>query len=214
MSTRLQAAVLGLLGAIVLASLAVVGWRFAQDEETTNRVTLSVDGVQWTAALEDAFFLSDSAWTPGQTRSAIFWVRNDADVAADVDVVVSTSAGEALTESGQVVLSAAIGDGGDFQVFVPERGVNTLRLGAIEPGERETVTFRAEHSGEAELDSSLLRHRISGSGTRVEEADSSPLDPSDARLELAPLFLCVALLVTLVVMRRTGSSRATTTRRP
>lgn len=201
MSTRFQVLIVGLLVAIMLTFVAVLALRSATHVDTTNRVTLSADGVEWTAELEDAFFFSDTAWSPGQTRSAIFWVRNDADVDADVDVVVTTSAGEALTQSGQVTLSAALGDGGDFRFFVPGRGVNTMSVGTLSPGERETVTFRAEHTGDAELDSSLLRHRISGSGTRADDA-SPTLHLSDARLELAPLFLCVGLLVVLVVIRR------------
>ena len=201
MSTRSHGAVLGVLAALVLTVLAVAAWRFTTQEASANQVAVSVDGVRWTADLEDAFFFSDSAWTPGQTRTAVFWVRNDADVDADVSVTVSTSSGEALTESGQVALSAAIGGGDDFRRFAPGRGVNTVRIGTLDPGKRETVTLRAEHVGEVEVDSALLRHHISGSGTSI--MDDSRLDASDARLELAPLFLCVALVVTLVVMRRT-----------
>lgn len=212
MSTRRQVVVLGLIAATLVASLALLGWRFAGDDESAHRVTLSVDGVRWTSDHEAAFFHSANAWLPAQTRSAVFWVRNDGDVTADVDVVVATSAGETLTQSGQVTLSATIGDPGAVHPFVPERGVNTVRIGTLEPGEREVVTLRAEHTGEAELDSSTLRHRISTVGTSAEEPDASQ-DVFDAQLELAPVFLCVALVVTLIVMRRSGRTRTKSTRR-
>ena len=213
MRSRPRAALLAVLAAIVLAGLAAGAWRYATHEPTTDEVTVSVDGARWSAQLEDAFFSSEDAWPPGQTRTAIFWVRNDADLPAYVDLHVAAVGGQDLMRSGVVEISAEVGDEDDIQPFVAERDLNTVRIDALDEGERETVTLRAVHTGEAEVDSTTLRHRLSGSGIAAEEP-RSPLDASEARLELAPLFLSVALLVTLLVMHRTRRPRPRSTRRP
>ena len=213
MRSRPQAVLLGVLAAIVLAGLAAGAWRYITHEPITDQVTVSVDGSRWSSHLEDAFFSSEESWPPGQTRTAIVWVRNDADLAAYVDLHVAAVDGQDLTRSGVVEVSAVIGAGDDIQPFVAERDINTVRLDVLDEGERETVTLRAVHTGEAEVDSAALRHRLSGSGIAA-EAPRSPLDVSEARLELAPLFLSVALLVTLMVMHRSRRPRARSTRRP
>lgn len=200
MSTRSHGAALSVFAAFVLAALAVFAWRVTAEEATVDKVTVSVDGVRWTSELEDALFVSDSAWPPGQTRSQIFWVRNDAAGPADVDLKVTAVDGE--TDSGVLEVSAVVGDGDDVQLFTSGRDVNTVRIGTLEQDAREAVTLRAEHIGETELDSAEVRHQISGTGTRVGAPRNSPLDLSDSRLELAPVFLCVALVLTLMVMRR------------
>jgi hypothetical protein len=211
--SRPQAAFLGVLAAIVLAGLAAGAWRYATHEPITDQVTVSVDGARWTAHLEDAFFSSEEPWSPGQTRTAILWVRNDADLPAYVDLHVAAVEGQDLTRSGVLEISAVVGDGDDVQPFVADRDTNTVRIDVLDEGERETVTLRAVHAGEVALDSAALRHRLSGSGIAAEDP-RSPLDASEARLELAPLFLTVALLVTLLVMYRTRRPRARSTRRP
>ena len=202
MSSRSPGTALSVFAAFVLAALAVLAWRVTAEEATGDQVTVSVDGVRWTSELEDALFVSDSAWPPGQTRSQIFWVRNDADGPADVDVQVTAVDGDDVTDSGVLEVSAVVGEGDDVQFFTSGRDVNTVGIGTLERDARETVTLRAEHTGETQLDSAAVRHQISATGTRVGAAPESPLDLSDSRLELAPLFLCVALVVTLMVMRR------------
>ena len=213
MRSRPQAALLAVLAAIVLAGLAAGAWRYATHEPTTDDVTVSVDGARWSAHLEDAFFDSEELWPPGQTRTAILWVRNDAELPAYVDLHVAAVGGQDLTRFGVVEISAVIGDAGDLQPFVAERDLNTVRIDVLDEGEQETVTLRAVHTGEGDVDSATLRHQLSGSGIAAEEP-RSPLDASEARLELAPVFLSVALLVTLLVMHRTRRPRARSTRRP
>ena len=206
MSTRTRAVALGLLAAFVLACLALMAWRLTAPDETTDRVTLSVDGVHWTPELEGALFESDSLWPPGQTRTAIFWVRNDADVRADIDLYVTSTGGEDLIASGLLVVSASVEDGDDVQPFVTGRDVNTVRVGELESGQRATVTLLAELAGTVEVDSGDVRYRISGSGVRAEETRWR-LDSTGAHLELAPVFLGVALLMTAWVMRRSRRPR-------
>jgi hypothetical protein len=212
-STRSRFVVLCLLAAFVLACAAVVVWRLAGPEQTTNRVTLSADGVRWTSGIEDTFFFSETQWAPGETRTAVFWVRNDADVRADVDVALTTTAGADLAHSGLLEVSAEVGDSDHRQPFVAERDLNTVRMGELGPGERATVTLRGVLAGAVDVDSASVRYRVSGSGTSVEEP-RSPLDATGAHLELAPLFLGVALLVTALVMRRSRPRRPQAGRRP
>ena len=206
MSTRTRAVALWLLAAFVAACLAVVAWRLTTGEETADRVTLSMDGVHWTPELEEALFESESPWPPGQTRTSIFWVRNDADVRADVDLYVASTEGADLMASGLLVVSASIGDGEDLQPFVTGRDLNTVRIGELGPGDRATVILRAELAGAVEVDSASVRYRVSGSGVRAEQSRWR-LDSTGAHLELAPLFLGVALLMTAWVMRRSRQPR-------
>jgi hypothetical protein len=209
-STRSRFVVLGLLAAFVLAGTAALVWRVGPDD-TANRVALSADGAHWSARLDEAFFVSDSPWSPGQTRTAVFWVRNDADVRADVDLRVTSTDGQDLAHAGLLEISATVG-GGDPQAFVAERDINTVRVGELAPGERVTVTLRAVLAGAVDVDSGSVRHAVSGSGLGVDEPRSA-LDDSGAHLELAPLFLGAALVVTVLVMRRTRAPRSSGRRR-
>ena len=211
MSTRSRIAVLSLLVAFVLACVATVVWRETTLDETANRVRLSADGVRWTSTYDDAVVASEDPWTPGQTRTAVFFVRNDADVRADVIVAVAlTSEGGGAGSALRV--SASVGDG-DAQFFVPERQVNAVRVGELDPGQRATVTLRAAFFGTEALDSSAVRYGISGSGTRA-PGSSSSFDSTGANLALAPIFLGVALLLTAYVMHRSRHPRPASRRRP
>ena len=153
-----------------------------------------------------------AARTTGQTRTAIFWVRNDADVRADVDLYVTSTGAEDLIASGVLTVSASTGDGEDVQPFVTGRDVNTVRVGELGAGERATVTLLADLAGAVEVDSASVRYRISGAGVRAEESRWR-LDTTGAHLELAPLFLGVALLMTAWVMRRSRQPRHRSVRR-
>jgi len=210
-STRSRIVISGLLAAFVLACLVSVLWRVTR-EETTDQVAVSADGGHWAPSLEAPVFVSDSPWPPGQTRTAVIWVRNDADVRADVDLhVVSASVDDNLRWVLEV--AATVNDEDDAQPFIAERDVNTVRVGPLERGERATVTLRAELSGSEDLDSASVTYRIVGSGTRAEDSRSM-LDSTEAHLELAPLFLGLGLLMTAYVMHRSRRPRARSSRRP
>lgn len=206
MGARSRGAGLGLLAALVVALLALMVWRVGSAEEVTDQVRLSVDGVRWTLTMEDAFFYSEHPWEPGEERTAMFWVRNTADVRADVHVTLRSTGGEELTHSGLLLVSASVDDGLP-QPFAASRDVNTIRVGELEAGERATITLHADLGGTAVVDSSIVRYRAFGSGTRAEEP-RSVLDATGANLELAPIFLAIALVATTLVMRSTRRRQA------
>jgi hypothetical protein len=204
-STRSQRVALGLLAAFLVGCLALVAWRVTAPAPTEDRVTLSVDGSRWRSDLDEAFFASEEPWPPGQTRTAVFWVRNDADLPAVVDMDVTTTAGLELTQSGLLEVSAVLRDGA-VQPFLAEHEVNTVGLGELQPGERVTVTLRAVLAGATDVDSASVRYRVSGSGVGAQDS-RWVLDPTGAHLELAPIFLGIGFLVTAFVMRRSRRPR-------
>jgi hypothetical protein len=201
---------LGLLLVYASALVCAVGAisQMGNAEEPTNRVTVSVDGMHWSAHVEDALFASGTPWTPGQTRTVRFWVRNEAEAPADVEVLVLGTAGQDLMQTGLLELFATVADDGDVQEFDERNDVNVVRVGHLGPGERAAITLRAVLAGALDVDSASVRYRISGTGV-LQEDPRLPMDPTGAHLELAPLFLGIALLCTALVMRRTRRRRRT-----
>jgi len=189
------------VAAVAIASVLALS-QVAEPERVTSQVFLSVDGVHWTPELEEAFFVSEAPWSPGQTRMAVFWVRNEADAQAEVELRVAVTRGRDLADSGLLAVSAVVGDADAGQSFLTGVDDNTVRLGELEPGERTTVALRAVLAGAVDVDSGTLRYAVSASAATAEDPRRA-LDPTGARLELAPLFLGAGLVLTVVHMRRT-----------
>jgi len=206
MGTSWQRVATALLAFVVVVPLAVFAWLSVTTEDTPDRVRLSVDGVRWSAELEDAFFYSDEPWAPGEVRTAILWVRNDAPVPADVTVTVICEKGDVLVDHGALVVSGAVDDGRP-QRFDPDEYHNDVRVMTLKPAESTTLTLRAELVSDIPdaqvIDSKGVRYRVVGSGHALEDGSTSV---ANARLVLAPVFIGLALIVSAVFLGSRGSS--------
>ncbi len=207
MGTWPRAVSLGLLAALVLAPLGAFLWQMVGTEQSPDQVTISVDGVRWSGDLEDEFFHSEATWGPGEERTAILSVRNEAEQRADVSVDVVCTAGQELISTGVLRVSAKVNDRAE-QVVAPHSVLLVVDVGVLGPGETATLTLRAEHTGAVPepVDSTSVRHHVAGQGKRVGEPPSV-LTANGAYLVLAPVFLGIAMVVTALVMmssRRSG----------
>lgn len=200
---------IGLLAVLILVPVAAFAWQSTTDNESVDRVRLSVDGAQWTPVLEDAFFYSDTPWEPGEVRTAIFWARNASAAPGDLTITVLRSAGEELVEDGALIVSLIVDDRTP-QHFDADLDRNVVRVGEVESGGVVTLTLRAvlTETPEPQVVNSVgLRYQVTGTGRPVEGGSRSMLAADEAHLVLAPVFLGVALLVTAWVMSSPSRSR-------
>lgn len=71
---------------------------------------LSTDGVHWSHSLALPLFDPGVRWVPGDSRSASFYVRNDATDPAVLVVAAHTSDPDGVLAAGDVTVSARVGD--------------------------------------------------------------------------------------------------------
>lgn len=194
---------------LVVAPLTLFAVLALFERESQDQIHLSVDGVHWADHVDGALLDSPESWEPGETRSAIVYVRNRGPDPVDADLAVTTRSTDALVRDGYLALGATVGDAGavDFPETTGTAGTNDVLVDDLDSGEVVPVTLTATLAGTAPLGSTLdpdgvwVRLRISGA--RTEEAGApSLLDAAGAQLWLAPVFLALAALVGLLVQAR------------
>lgn len=193
-------AVLLALALLLVPGVVLAGASAAHADDAGVR--LSRDHTTWSTSLDDAFFLPELAWTPGDTRRSAVWVRNDTGETTDVRVALTRAAG------GSRWLGVAAGTGApDTLSDLPGDDTLRLRIEDLAPGAEVPITLQARLDPDAPpgtaVEASALDVRVS----------AQPLEPastlaSSAHLELAPLFLGLALIGAAAMAHRSARRRA------
>lgn len=103
--------VVRILGALAVV-VGVLG--FGTGSATAaGEIGLSTDGVHWSSTLPGPLFAPGFVWVPGDTKTATFYVRNQATDAAVLDLTMVTGPVETLIDTGDLTVGASV-DGGPF----------------------------------------------------------------------------------------------------
>lgn len=195
-----------LLIVLVVAPLTLFAVLALFEDESEDSIRLSLDGVHWKGKVDGALLESAEPWVPGQTRSAIIYVKNAGPDPVDADVLVTTRSADVLVRDGFLTLGATVGKGRAV-TFPSATEPNDVIVEDLPSGESVPVTLTATFDATAPigatLDSEALRLRMRVGGTRTEEAGApSLLDAAGAQLWLAPVFLALAAAAALFVQAR------------
>jgi LPXTG-motif cell wall-anchored protein len=78
-----------------------------------GEIGLSTDGVHFAGALPGPLFAPGFVWVPGDSRTATFYVKNQATTAAVLDVTMQTGPVQTLIQTGDLTIGARV-DGGAY----------------------------------------------------------------------------------------------------
>jgi hypothetical protein len=181
---------------LVVAPLTLFAVLSVFEDESADSIRLSLDGETWSDRVEDAVFASPEPWTPGETRSAIVYVKNSGPAPVDAEVTVLCRSTDDLVRAGHLALATQV-DGQGKTAFAPRLRPITVAIDGL-PARSSvplTVTATFDDTGppgaRVEADDVVLELRIRGA--RSEDAGSpSLLDAAGAQLWLAPVLLLVA----------------------
>ena len=128
-----------------------------------SRIGLSRDGVTFAPTLSSTLFDPDLRWVPGDSRTATFYVRNQADEPAILSVDVLGTRIDSLLETGDLTISVR-GGGGRWR---ETSASGTHRLASeIGVGEGDSsridvsVALAAEATNQSQLQNLALTFRI------------------------------------------------------
>jgi hypothetical protein len=191
---------------LVVAPLTLFAVLALFEDESSESIRLSLDGVHWQSHVDGALLESRESWDPGEVRSAIVYVKNAGPDPIDADVAVTARSDDILVRQGYLHLGAAVGRMPTV-AFPVSTATNDVPVDDLGSGETVPVTLTARFSDHAPLGSSLdseaLWLRLRTGGTRTPEAGApSLLDAAGAQLWLAPILLAVAAIVGVVVQAR------------
>lgn len=118
------------MAAILLLVVGATAPAHAADE-----LSVSSDGRTWSADLERPLFDPATRWAPGDRRTAVFWVRNDADEPGRLSVDVRTLGPSADTFDDLVVEAS-----GGSVTWAEEPGPDGAGTATVAAGETERIT--------------------------------------------------------------------------
>lgn len=208
--TRARSVLLGVVLSATLALPAGAGIAAGSSVGTAGPgVDLSRDRTSWAAAIDTPMFLPELAWSPGEQRTSTFFVRNDTDREVTVEVSLSRSGTAEAGLDDYLLLTASTPGGVDRTIGGGDDRL--LRLRDLAPRSVAPVTLEAALSPDAppgtEVPGDVVDFRVALQAARPPaQGDSRGLWES-ARLELAPLFLGLALVAAAVVASRTRRRR-------
>lgn len=128
---------------------------------------LSRDGTHWTSSLTEPLFDAAIRWVPGDSRTAFFYVRNQAQSGGDLTVAVKGASAQDFLGDGGLRIAARAGAGGWAEV---SRDGDSRRLNAsvIPAGEAMkvalNVTFDAAATNQSQGRAIPLMFRVTLAG--------------------------------------------------
>ena len=197
---------------LVVAPLTLFAVLSLFEEESADKITLSLDGVQWTKGVHGALLDSREPWEPGESRSAIVYVKNGGPDPVDAVVAVLCRSTDEVVTDKYLTLTARVdearpvalpGAGEAHDVHVDGLGSEQVVPLTVEVKVADTAPIGAT------LDGRAVRLRLTVDGMRTQESGApSLLDAAGAQLWLAPVLLVVgAGLAVRVRARRTARPR-------
>lgn len=157
--------------AVALAAVVVATGPAAHADQ---RIGLSRDGSTWTSAISAPLFDDALLWVPGDVRTESFWVRNQSQDVATLDV----TAVRRSTDDDALVVEARVGRGS----WVPLVGSAALPGGTLSAGAKRRVDVRVAldtTSGNATQRRSIpidFTARLRSQGSDVASTDISSTD--------------------------------------
>lgn len=191
---------------LVVAPLTLFAVFSLFEDKSADAIKLSLDGEHWTDVVDGDLLVSEQPWLPGETRSAIVYVRNSGPAPVDAEVTVICRSTDELVLDGLLALATQVDQGPavPFAVDVEPRKVIIEGLAADSTVPLTvTATFDGTAPIGATIDSHDVRLALRIRGAR--SADAGPpslLDAAGAQLWLAPILLVVAGGVALRVQAR------------
>ena len=204
---------------LVVAPLTLFGVLSLFEDESADSIDLSLDGVHWTQGLQGTLLASPEPWEPGESRSAIVYVRNGGPDPVDADGRRALPADRRRRDRGRPHRSRP-------------RSTTTLRWSCPVYGEPDDVLIDELGSDQvvpltltatladtapigATLDGQAVRLELAVTGTRTQESGTpSLLDATGAQLWLAPILLVAAAVVALLVQARRSARSSGARRHP
>jgi hypothetical protein len=181
---------------LVVAPLTLFAVLSLFEDESADAIKLSLDGDHWTSEVDGALLASEEAWTPGEVRSAIVYVRNSGPAPVDAVVTVLCRSTDQLVLDGYVTFATQV-DHAEAVPFSGEMRASRVSVDGLDAESTVPVTVTATFSETAPIGSSVdsdeVRLAVRLKGAR--SADAGPpslLDATGAQLWLAPILLVVA----------------------
>ncbi len=103
-----------------------------------DEIGLSNDGVLWGSTLPHPLFDPAFRWVPGDRETASFWVRNQSDDSALLDVAILGSSIDSLMQTGDLSVTVAAASGGGNSATTTGRH-ELLSSRAVDPGQTERI---------------------------------------------------------------------------
>lgn len=195
-----------LLMLLVVAPLTLFAVLSLFEDESADSIELSLDGEHWTDVVDGDLLASERPWVPGETRSAIVYVRNSGPAPVDADVTVDCRSTDQLVRDGYLALTTQV-DQGPAVEFAAGMEPSKVVIDGLAADSTVPLTVTATFDGTAPIgatiDSRDVRLELRIRGARSEDAGPpSLLDAAGAQLWLAPVLLVVAAGVALRVQAR------------
>jgi len=196
---------------LVVAPLTLFAVLSLFEDESADAIKLSLDGEHWTSEVDGALLASEEAWSPGEVRSAIVYVRNSGPGPVDAVVTVLCRSTDEMVLDGQVSFTTQVDDAEPVP-FSGEMRASRVAVAGLDADSTVPVTVTATFSATAPIgstvDSDEVRLAMRLKGAR--SADAGPpslLDATGAQLWLAPILLVVAAGVALKVRAGRGQGQ-------
>lgn len=103
-----------------------------------DEIGLSSDGVAWSSSLSQPLFDPAFRWVPGDSETASFWVRNQSDDDALLDIAILGTSVDSLMETGDLSVTVAAAGGGGGSTTTTGRH-ELLSSRAVRPGQTERI---------------------------------------------------------------------------
>ena len=167
-------------------SIAAVILLTATPAVAADEIGLSIDGVSWGSTLPRPLFDPAFRWVPGDNKTAAFWVRNESDDSAVLDIAVLGSSIDSLMETGDLTVTVAAAGGGGGSTTRPGRQ-ELLSSRTVQPGHTEridvTVALDPASTNESQVTALDLRFEVrltqGSGGSDDSDADSDDGDDGD-----------------------------------
>lgn len=133
------------------------GPAFAADE-----IGLSNDGVHWSPDLATPLFDPGFRWVPGDRETASFWVRNQSEDGARLEIVVLGDGIDSLMTTGDLSVTIGSENGGASSTMTTGRQLLSSR--PVEAGETEridvTIAFDSAATNQSQVKALDLRFEV------------------------------------------------------
>lgn len=143
-----------------------------------EEIGLSTDGVSWGSTLSQPLFDAGNRWVPGDRETASFWVRNQSDDPALLDIAILGSSVDSLMETGDLSVAVSAASGGGSSTTKTGRH-ELLSSRAVEPGQTEridvTVALDSASSNMSQVKALDLRFEV----RLTQDAPASDQDSGD-----------------------------------
>lgn len=178
-----------------------------------SRIGLSVDGLSWSRHLETPLFDTERRWVPGDRETASFYVRNQAESGALLNVTVRSADEDALLHVGDISLHARAA-GGAWHPLTNQERSHVLTISTLGAGDALQVDLRAAFdpasTNQSQRSAVALDFEVTLREARA-GADGPPEElPGTGLRELRGwIFLAAALLGTGVALLRRSRAAVT-----